>query len=50
MAQASGSTVSLCAADVVRHAHRTIAVILRRVMLRILDEQIAMLAAGKAPA
>ena len=34
----------------VRRAHRAIAVVLRRVALRILGEQIAMLAAGKAPA
>ena len=34
----------------VRRAHRTITVVLGRVALRILDEQIAMLTAGKAPA
>ena len=34
---------------VVRHAHCTIAIVLRRIVHRILAEQIAMLAAGKAP-
>ena len=36
--------------SLVRRAHRTITVVLRCVALRILDEQIAMLTAGKAPA
>ena len=35
---------------VIRHAHGTITVILRRIAVRVFTEQVAMLAAGKAPA